>query len=227
MSGTFATKPVRQIIYAATAGLISLAAMTSPASAGFLDFLFTPAGTSIAEPSEPPALLIRPRATPAPAVKLRITRPQVKSKSLIVEAEPAKVKSDPCCKPGEDPVAYLMHDETLRPGDAVMTPDGIRIFEGPISSHHGESDFAPLAKVRNIAPSSRAELAQVDVRAGEALPAETQMLAARAPVQTPVKPQALAQASNEQSSKDLRRLAMADQLNPLTVQYEAWQPKLP
>lgn len=196
-------RPAQRIVCAAAVGLTALTALTPPASAGFLDFLFKLPSPSAVEPQSPS---VQPYAVQAPVTALRIVRPAAHRKApvlrvnvSIVQAEVGKTKSDPCCKSGEDPVAYLLHDATLRPGDAVMTRDGIRIFQGPVSSHHVWADFAPLATATHVDSSARATLAQVDVREGETLP--TQVAA-----QKQSKPKVVAQLP-----KSARRFALAGQ----------------
>jgi hypothetical protein len=179
-------------------GLASLAAMVPPASAGFLDFLFKSSSQSVIAPPNPSVPFVQPYATQTPVTGPRLARPPVPHRTPATQVYSGKTKGDPCCKFGEDPVAFLMHDATLRPGDAVMTRDGIRIFEGPVSAHHVRDDFSPLATAKNVESSTRAELAQVDVREGEVLPAQ-------ALVQKQSKPKAVAQLS-----QNVRRLALAD-----------------
>ena len=164
--------------------------MTAPASAGFLDFLFKPPSPSVP--------LVQPYDTQTPVIEPLTVHPLVLHRTPAAQVDSGRTKGDVCCKSGEDPVAFLMHDPTLRPGDAVMTRDGIRIFEGPVSSRHVRDDFTPLAKAKNIEPGTRAELAQVDVRAGETLPAQ-------ALVQRHSKLKAVAQ-----MPKSVGRLALAD-----------------
>jgi hypothetical protein len=50
--------------------------------------------------------------------------------------------------PGEmdNPFPTLLADSTLRPGDMVMFPDGLRVFTGRAGSRHKVSDFTPLAQ---------------------------------------------------------------------------------
>jgi Protein of unknown function (DUF2865) len=59
----------------------------------------------------------------------------------------------------------LMHDNTLRPGDLVMTDKGIRVFEGDKSGGVAPKDFVSLAHASNVAKDWRAELTAMD-RAG-------------------------------------------------------------
>ena len=46
----------------------------------------------------------------------------------------------------ENPFPALLADSTLRPGDMVMFPDGLRVFTGRVGSRHKVSDFTPVAQ---------------------------------------------------------------------------------
>lgn len=159
----------RRALCAAAVG-IAILASAAPANAGFLDFIFKPQSAPAPAAVEIPAAPVGAPLAQTHVKDERIAR-TAPHKKLAAEIEPRKPKRAPCCKPGEDPVAYLMHDETLRPGDAIVTKDGIRIFEGPVSSHHMSSDFTPLRDARNVDSKTRATLAQVDAPAGEPLSA--------------------------------------------------------
>jgi hypothetical protein len=56
----------------------------------------------------------------------------------------------------------LMHDESLRHGDAVMTGAGIRIFVGDKGSHHYRADFRMLSEIKGLSKSKRNALADLD-----------------------------------------------------------------
>ena len=43
------------------------------------------------------------------------------------------------------PMDRLLIDETLRPGDIVSMPDGLRVFRGNIGETHRLEDFRPLS----------------------------------------------------------------------------------
>jgi hypothetical protein len=59
----------------------------------------------------------------------------------------------------------LMDDESLRKGDAVMTPDGIRIFVGYSgSSHHAPEDFKIPAEVKGLSNRERKAFAGLDAQ---------------------------------------------------------------
>ena len=60
--------------------------------------------------------------------------------------------------PGEiaNPVPALLADSTLRPGDMVMFPDGLRVFTGKPGSSHKLTDFKPLAQAgRHLSRATR------------------------------------------------------------------------
>jgi hypothetical protein len=96
------------------------------------------APTPPAEPFryQPDAALEQPR---------RKTRPRPKP----VAVEQVEIKKPVEPKPvGEitNPVPALMADSTLRPGDMVMFPDGLRVFTGKPGGSHKLADFKPLAQ---------------------------------------------------------------------------------
>ena len=64
--------------------------------------------------------------------------------------------------PGTDLMAIL-HDMTLRRGDAVMTAAGFRIFGGPKEAVHTARDFHPLARSHDIDRRLRGTLRTLEV----------------------------------------------------------------
>jgi hypothetical protein len=79
---------------------------------------------------EQPRRKARPRPKPVAVVEPEIKKP--------IEPKP----------PGEiaNPIPALLADSTLRPGDMVMFPDGLRVFTGKPGSSHKLADFKPLAQ---------------------------------------------------------------------------------
>jgi hypothetical protein len=68
-----------------------------------------------------------------------------------------------CHRPGKRSyVAELTHDNTLRPGDIVMTDKGIQVFEGDRSGAVAPKDFVTLAHASNVARDWRAELTAME-----------------------------------------------------------------
>jgi hypothetical protein len=123
------------------------------AKAGFLDFLFAapapqPVATGVAKPLP---------ASPQEATR-EVAQP---TKTRTASAKP--VNSALCCKNGEDPRAAIMADPTLRPGDAVVTRNGILIFRGTAgATQHNRTDFVPLAQAEQVPSDRRAQLQVLD-----------------------------------------------------------------
>ena len=85
---------------------------------------------------------LRPRPKPAPIQEVEVKKPQ-------------KPRS-----PGEstNPVPELLADSTLRPGDMVMFPDGLRVFTGKPGEKHKLSDFDPVSQAGKAVTSSSRKL---------------------------------------------------------------------
>ncbi|HEY8580082.1 MAG TPA: hypothetical protein VIL72_09370, partial [Beijerinckiaceae bacterium] len=116
------------------------------AHAGFFDFLF-------GEP--PPPRVMRRAPPPAPEPLAEATVPE--AALPVTRTKPANTAL--CCKNGEDPKRALLADPTLRPGDAVVTAEGIVIFRGASgSTQHEQSDFVSLAQAPEIDPQERRQL---------------------------------------------------------------------
>jgi hypothetical protein len=58
----------------------------------------------------------------------------------------------------------LMDDESLRRGDAVMTPTGIRIFIGSSGDHHEPEDFRKPSEIKGLPKRERKALAALDAQ---------------------------------------------------------------
>ena len=83
---------------------------------------------------------------------------------LIYAETPAPVGNlgadQKCCSDAREAIAKVIRDDpTLRPGDAYMTSDGLRVFEGD-----GPNDpkFVPVGQARVIGKKLRARLAALD-----------------------------------------------------------------
>jgi hypothetical protein len=123
--------------------ILSLLATAVPARAqgifGFFSTFSQPAaptrppqsfGYQPAPVADPPRRKARPRPKPVPVEQTEIKKP----------VEPKA--------PGEiaNPVLALLADSTLRPGDMVMFPDGLRVFTGRPGEQHKLGEFKPLAQ---------------------------------------------------------------------------------
>lgn len=56
----------------------------------------------------------------------------------------------------------LLNDPTLRPGDSVVTSEGVKVFEGSSYAPHSKESFLSLAETRDIPRSQRGALAAID-----------------------------------------------------------------
>jgi len=65
---------------------------------------------------------------------------------------------------GPVPPTNLMDDESLRYGDAVVTPTGIRIFIGSSGDHHAPEDFRKPSEIKGLPKRERKALAALDAQ---------------------------------------------------------------
>jgi hypothetical protein len=82
----------------------------------------------------------------------------------VAEKPPPRINRDPKTI-GEvyNPLPVLLADETLRPGDIVVFPDGIRVFKGKRGSRHQLGDFVRPSETKRLAASDRKLLARIVV----------------------------------------------------------------
>jgi hypothetical protein len=140
----------------AVASCIALAIVVSPARAGFFDFLFPSAQPAMPAYRPPPHFFHRRIAHVEHHQKKIVAAPRHR----IVEA-----KAHPVAPGAVD----LMDDDSLRDGDAVMTPTGLRIFVGSEGRHHSQGDFARISDTEGLSRRARSALLAVDAgHAGEA-----------------------------------------------------------
>jgi hypothetical protein len=152
------------------------------AQAGFLEDLFGGGETQAASPmsaGRPPAQQ-RPRlgharrpverpATPVARIKAVPATPS--PAPVQASAAPGNVKPKPprfCAPldksaPSADSAQSLMRDATLRPGDVIVTDEGVRVFEGSGACPHAISNFRTLAETRILSPGTRTALAQIEL----------------------------------------------------------------
>jgi hypothetical protein len=125
--------------------ILPFAISTVPAQAqdlfGFFRALTSP-------PAPTPALI-------APALEFRVAPDSRRSKPKVrPRPKPAPVAQAEVKKPIEprspgdmdNPVPTLLADSTLRPGDMVMFPDGLRVFTGRVGGQHKLTDFKLLSQ---------------------------------------------------------------------------------
>lgn len=125
----------------------------APANAGFFDFLFNPKAP-IWNPFAPQPEVVQPTQRPAPPRK---KKPNLAARNLRLLEK---------TRPSGLPLASrdFMDDKSLRDGDAVMTPNGLRIFTGPRGDRHRPESFARLDQIKGLGKHERAALAALDGR---------------------------------------------------------------
>lgn len=144
-----------------TVGLVQSIAFPTIAHAGFFDFLF---GQLFQSPA------VRPfegdfggsrwgadrgyRRRADPGFRRHGHKLSAHRKMVVAESHPR----------GPLAPTDLMDDESLRPGDAVMTPTGIRIFVGSSGSHHEPDDFRTLSEIKGLPKRERKALAALDAQ---------------------------------------------------------------
>ena len=142
-----------------TAGLVQCIALPTVAHAGFFDFLFgQPFQSQPVRPYEgyfghwgaDPGF--RRHADP----NFHRHRHKLSShrKTLVADNHPV----------GPVPPTDLMDDDSLRRGDAVMTPAGIRIFIGSSGDHHEPEDFRRPSEIKGLPKVERKALAALDAQ---------------------------------------------------------------
>ena len=124
-----------------------------------------------------PPVRVTPQFAPRPlqlTPRQRVTKPAIaRAPARAVARVPAKaVAEEPSPKIERDPktigevsnpLPTLLRDETLRPGDMVMFPDGVRVFRGKPGSRHQLVDFVKLSATKRLAASDRKLLARIVV----------------------------------------------------------------
>ncbi len=148
-------RPTRRGCAVLAASLLAIVSGSPPANAGFFDFLFNPKAP-IWNPfaPEPQQAQPAPRAAPV-ARKKKSNQSAARTLRLLEKTRPSGL-----------PLASrdFMDDTSLRGGDAVMTPNGIRIFTGPPGARHRPENFARLSEIKGLGKQARSALAALDAR---------------------------------------------------------------
>ena len=146
--GSFARRKRGIALSFVVASLISIGPAHAQDLFGFLR-LFSPPQVSVSPPnpydySAPPDL-----ERPAPRRRPKVVR--------VDASPPVKMAVKPRAM-GEatNPVPELLTDSTLRVGDMVMFPDGLRVFTGNPGAQHALKDFEPVSRAAHaVSPSTR------------------------------------------------------------------------
>lgn len=107
-------------------------------------------GFSVVVPSAPRSAPLKPqivRLTPSPSTPST-------AQAKLEWQDPSK---------RENPLASVLRDPTLRPGDVVVFPNGPRVFKGEPGVRHAVHDFVPVSASRDIPQASRKTLLAMPV----------------------------------------------------------------
>jgi hypothetical protein len=148
----------------AAVGVLAAIVPASSEDAGIYSFIHSEARGRSYSPPVRVAPPIAPRIELAP--RQRLSRPavaRVPDRAVAEEPSP-KIDRDPTTI-GEvsNPLPALLADETLRPGDMVVFPDGVRVFRGKPGSRHQLGDFVKPTETKRLAASDRKLLARIVV----------------------------------------------------------------
>jgi hypothetical protein len=84
--------------------------------------------------------------------------PRAEERPAVHKEKPAKAVAaspKPAPSAGGDPIAAVMRDATLRPGDIVIFPDGPRVFKGDRGVPHVAGSFEDVGQSRHVSKSLR------------------------------------------------------------------------
>jgi hypothetical protein len=144
------------------ASMLAIVSAPAPARAGLFDFLFNPKAP-VWNPFAP-----TPEAQPAPqrAAPVQKNKPRQAAAHRLRHVEKVRLSNLPLAS------RDFMDDSSLRDGDAVMTPNGIKIFTGPRGARHSPQSFASLGEIKGLGKRERSALAALDARTARATRAE-------------------------------------------------------
>ncbi|MGH6796657.1 MAG: hypothetical protein ACREDD_03795 [Methylocella sp.] len=158
-----------------TVGLIQSTALPSVAHAGFLDFLFGQPQARTVRPYEGypghmpaqwgpyPGRMLAPWGSD-PGFRRHAGHRFRRHEHKFTARRKLSV-ADETDQPGRPPAPpELMDDDSLRPGDAVMTASGIRIFVGDSGTPHAPEDFRKPSEIKRLPKRERKALAALDAQ---------------------------------------------------------------
>jgi hypothetical protein len=136
-----------------TAGLVQCIALPTVAQAGFFDFLFgQPFQSQHVRPYE--GYFGHWGRHGDPSFHRHRHKLSAHRKTVVADDHPV----------GPVPPTDLMDDDSLRRGDAVMTPSGIRVFIGSSGDHHEPEDFRKPSEIKGLPTVERKALAALDAQ---------------------------------------------------------------
>ncbi|MGH6810990.1 MAG: hypothetical protein ACREDM_01140 [Methylocella sp.] len=146
-----------------TVGLVHTA-FPSIAHAGFFDFLFGPFQSRPVRPYEAyPGHMLAPWGAD-PGFRRHAGRGFRRHEHKLTARRKLNVADETDHPVGPLAPTDIMDDESLRRGDAVMTPTGIRIFIGSSGDHHEPEDFRKPSEIKGLPKRERKAFAALDAQ---------------------------------------------------------------
>ncbi|WP_375462507.1 hypothetical protein [uncultured Methylobacterium sp.] len=158
------------VVLLAAGGLLVGTAQVQAAELGFFEALF---GVRPAPQAAPPNQAVYAGEQRRHTRRAYHPRPRARYAALP-GSEPLKVRITDRQTPLDmkaGPVAALMKDETLRPGDIVVLSTGARVFTGDPDAAHAMRDFVPVEGSGYLDRATRRQLAAL-MAPRAALPAD-------------------------------------------------------
>ncbi len=95
------------------------------------------------------------------------------NRGLVDAAAPKIIAAvyNPCCANAQQAIEMVVHDETLRPGDAYMAADGVHIYMGRTREDSAGGHFVGLNQAGRLKDGLRARLTELENHNGGALTA--------------------------------------------------------
>lgn len=146
------------LVGAFVAGVICLAPVS--AEAGFFEQLFG-GGMAVPVPQAPsPSYGVE--QSPTDLIPGSNHRQRPRNKKVARDEKPVLQKT-----------TDLMHDATLRAGDAIMMKTGIHIYAGPETTKHTSRQFSPIDSARHLSKEERTALVAMDMTRNDPMRYET------------------------------------------------------
>jgi hypothetical protein len=164
------TRRLGRSLLGASFMLAALVAAPGVGHAGFFEELFGGGDAAASRQAAPPPRARARWAYPAKAFARRHRRRESGEVRFAPAADdgsggtrPTRVALCYAQTPAKsDPETAILHDETLRPGDSLMTTEGVRVFHGDGACPHKAGDFVSLNESRNLSHAKRGDLIAIE-----------------------------------------------------------------
>ncbi|GJD41091.1 hypothetical protein OICFNHDK_3569 [Methylobacterium bullatum] len=147
---------------------------------GLFDALFSPSRPAVEAQQPAPAIESPQRSL---TIRREANRPRPKIRyAALPKSEPLQLQIGDRQTPiplSSGPMAALLKDPTLRPGDIVVLKDGARVFTGNEDKTHTARDFEPVSRSASVDRKTKALLSMMIAPVGALPPDEVRKFMAR------------------------------------------------